>query len=77
LPNIIFAPTHLFRHNLYADTSFPFANLLVLFQTCFLLSSKTLRRLCRWIERTGVFRLPRPTGTCRSSWWPCKPRRMP
>jgi hypothetical protein len=22
LPDITFAPTHLFRHNLYADTSF-------------------------------------------------------
>jgi hypothetical protein len=26
------------------------ANILSIFQTCFLLPSKTLRRLCRWIE---------------------------
>jgi hypothetical protein len=39
LPGIIFTPTHI-----------PFANLLAMFQTCFLLPSKMLRRLCRWIE---------------------------
>jgi hypothetical protein len=28
----------------------PIANILYIFHTCFLLPSKTLRRLCRWIE---------------------------
>jgi chromosome segregation ATPase len=58
-----------------AHTSF--ANILSIFQTCFLLPSKTLRGLCSWIERPGVFRLTRPTGTCRNSCWPCNPGRMP
>jgi hypothetical protein len=55
----------------------PFANIIYFSQTCSPLPSKTLRGLCSWIERTGVFQLTRPTGTCRSSWWPCKLGRMP
>jgi hypothetical protein len=33
----------------FTPTYTPVANILSIFQTCFLLSSKTLRRLCRWI----------------------------
>jgi hypothetical protein len=65
-----------FRHNLCAGT-FSFANMLSISQACSPLPSKTLRGLCSWIERTGVFRLTRPTGTCRSSCWLCNPGRMP
>jgi hypothetical protein len=54
-----------------------FANIIYFSQSCSPLPSKTLRGLCSWIERTGVFRLARPTGTCRSSWWLWKPGRMP
>jgi hypothetical protein len=54
-----------------------FANIICFSQNCSPLPSKTLRGLCSWIERTGVFRLTRPTGTCRSSWWPCRPGRTP
>jgi hypothetical protein len=61
----------------FMPTYTPFANIISISQTCFPLPSKTLRGLCSWIERTGVFRLPRPTGTCRNSWWPCKPGKMP
>jgi hypothetical protein len=61
----------------FMPTYTPFANIIPTFQTCFPLPSKTLRGLYSWTERTGVFRLPRPTGTCRNSWWPCKPERTP
>jgi hypothetical protein len=61
----------------FMPTYSPFANIIPISQTCFPLLSKTLRGLYSWIERTGVFQLPRPTGTCWSSWWPCKPGRMP
>jgi hypothetical protein len=33
----------------FTPTYTPVANTLSIFQTCFLLPSKTLRRLCRWI----------------------------
>jgi hypothetical protein len=66
LSGIAFMPTHT-----------PFANITPIFQTCFPLPSKSLRGLCSWTERARVFRLPRPTGTYRNSWWPCKPGRMP
>jgi hypothetical protein len=55
----------------------PFANIVSIPQTCFPLPSLTLRGLCSWIEKAGVFRLTRPTGTCRSSCWPCSPGRRP
>jgi hypothetical protein len=65
-----------FRHNLCVGT-YSFANMLSFSQTCSPLPSKTLRGLCSWIERTGVFRLTRLAGTCRSSCWLCNPGRMP
>jgi hypothetical protein len=34
----------------FTPTYSPFANILSIFQTCFLVLSKTLRRLCSWIE---------------------------
>jgi hypothetical protein len=52
---ITFMPTHI-----------PAANILSTFQPCFPLPSKTLRGLCRWTGLTGMFRLTRPTGTCRN-----------
>jgi hypothetical protein len=52
---ILFCPTHLVRHILifsgisFMPTHIPVSNIFPIFQTCFLLPSKTLRRLCRWI----------------------------
>jgi hypothetical protein len=66
LPDIASMPTY-----------FPFANIVSIPQACFPLPSLTLRGLCSWTEKTGVFRLTRPTGTCRSSCWPCSPGRRP
>jgi hypothetical protein len=42
--------TMIFSGITFTPTYTPVANILSIFQTCFLLSSKTLRRLCRWIE---------------------------
>jgi hypothetical protein len=52
---ILFCPTHLVRHIMifsgitFMPTYIPASNLFPIFQTYFLLPSKTLRRLCRWI----------------------------
>jgi hypothetical protein len=52
---ILFCPTHPVRHILifsgitFMPTHFPVSNIFLIFQACSLLSSKTLRRLCRWI----------------------------
>jgi hypothetical protein len=52
---ILFYPTPLARHILiffgitFMPTHIPVSNLFPIFQTYFLLPSKTLRRLCRWI----------------------------
>jgi hypothetical protein len=40
----------------FTPTYTSFANIISISQTCFLIPSKTLRGLCSWIERTGVFR---------------------
>jgi hypothetical protein len=61
----------------YMPTYSPFANIVFIPQTCFPLPSKTLRGLCSWTEKAGVFRLTRPTGTCRSSCWLCSLGRTP
>jgi hypothetical protein len=42
--------TMIFSGITFTLTYSPVANILSIFQTCFLLPSKTLRRLCRWIE---------------------------
>jgi hypothetical protein len=54
---ILFCPTYnLARHILifsgitFMLTHIPVSNIFPIFQTSFLLPSKTLRRLCRWIE---------------------------
>jgi hypothetical protein len=53
---ILFCLTYLVRHILifsritFIMTHIPVSNLFPIFQTCFLLPSKTLRRLCRWIK---------------------------
>jgi hypothetical protein len=39
-----------FSGTTFSPTYTPFANTLSIFQTCFLLPSKTLRRLCSWTE---------------------------
>jgi hypothetical protein len=53
-PQILFCPTHLVRYIfsgiIFMPTHIPFTNVLAIFQTCFLLPSKTLRGLCRWTE---------------------------
>jgi hypothetical protein len=53
-PQILFFPTHLARYIfsgiIFMPLHIPFTNLFAIFQTCFLLPSKTLRRLCRWTE---------------------------
>jgi hypothetical protein len=41
--------TMIFSGITFTPTYTPVANILSIFQTCFLLPSKTLRRLCRWI----------------------------
>jgi hypothetical protein len=52
---LLFCPTHLVRHTMifsgitFTPTYSLVGIILSIFQTCFLLSSKTLRRLCRWI----------------------------
>jgi hypothetical protein len=61
----------------FIPTYTPSANIISISQTCFPLPSKTLRGLCSWIEKAGVSRLTRPTGTCRNSCWPCNPGRTP
>jgi hypothetical protein len=47
---ILFCPTHLVRHITFKTTHLPVSNIFLIFQACSLLPSKTLRRLCRWIE---------------------------
>jgi hypothetical protein len=42
--------TLIFSGITFTPTYSPVANILSTFQTCFLLPSKTSRRLCRWIE---------------------------
>jgi hypothetical protein len=42
--------TMIFSGIIFTLTYTPVANILSICQTCFLLPSKTLRRLCRWIE---------------------------
>jgi hypothetical protein len=53
-PQILFFLTHLVRYTvsgiILVPTLIPFSNLLAIFQTCFLLLSKMLRRLCSWTE---------------------------
>jgi hypothetical protein len=53
-PQLLFFPTHLVRYTvsgiIFMPTLIPFSNLLTIFQTCSLLPSKTLRRLCSWTE---------------------------
>jgi hypothetical protein len=53
-PQILCFPTHLARYTvsgiIFVSTLIPFSNLLAIFQTCFLLPSKTLRRLSSWTE---------------------------
>jgi hypothetical protein len=52
---ILFCPTHLVRHILifsgitFMPTYILVSNIFSVFQTCSLLPSKMLRRLCRWI----------------------------
>jgi hypothetical protein len=52
---ILFCPTHLVRHIMifsgitFMPTYIPVCNIFSIFQTCSLLPSKMLRRLCRWI----------------------------
>jgi hypothetical protein len=53
---ILFCPTHLVRHIKISSgitfmlTYTPVSNNFFIFQACSLLASRTLRRLCRWIE---------------------------
>jgi hypothetical protein len=42
--------TMIFSDITFTPTYTPFVNILSIFQTYFLLPSKTLRRLCSWIE---------------------------
>jgi uncharacterized protein (DUF342 family) len=52
---ILSCPTHLARHTMiffgitFMLTYTPVFNIFLIFQACSLLSSRTLRRLCRWI----------------------------
>jgi hypothetical protein len=52
---ILSCPTYLVRHTMifsgitFMPTYIPVFNIFLIFQACSLLSSRTLRRLCRWI----------------------------
>jgi hypothetical protein len=52
---LLFCPTHLVRHIMifsgitFMPTYIPVSNIFFIFQACSLLSSRTLRRPCRWI----------------------------